>query len=205
MFATMLSMPSLSFRKTSLALLLSLAAVLSFIYGLSLDREIASDPGILTAVAQSGGAQGYKMFLKLDSVPGESSDSVHKGEIEVDSFTWGETRNAGATRPNMDGLTVTMPANKASPRLFLYTAGGLKITRAVLSVRKSGSNDDFLKWTLIDALPVSFKTVGNIHGDGVMDQVVFNPGKIEVEYKPADGSAIVKAGWDLRTGKSVGY
>ena len=33
-------------------------------------------------------------FLKVDGIEGESQDSKHKGEIEVVSWSWGET-NAG--------------------------------------------------------------------------------------------------------------
>ena len=66
----------------------------------------------------------------------------------------------------------------------------LKISRAVLSVRKNGSNDDFLTWILTDAYSVSYQTVGNTHGDGVKDQVTFTAGKVEMEYKPTDLSLI---------------
>ena len=35
-------------------------------------------------------------FLKLDGISGESTDSKHKGEIEVLSFSFGETLATGA-------------------------------------------------------------------------------------------------------------
>lgn len=190
-------------KKYHVALALVAFAVLSYAYAFTRDSAIR-DSGILTAVAADQ-AQNYRMFLKLDTVPGESTDAAHRGEIEIDSYAWSISRGMGAGKPSIDGLKVTMPVNKASGRVMLYTAGGLKITRAVLSVRKNGSNDDFLKWILTDAYPVSFQTVGNIHGDGVTDQVTFTAGKVEIEYRPADGSALVKAGWDQRTGKSVSY
>jgi type VI secretion system secreted protein Hcp len=30
-------------------------------------------------------------FLKIDGIPGDSQDSKHKGEIDVESWSWGET------------------------------------------------------------------------------------------------------------------
>ena len=33
-------------------------------------------------------------FLKIDGVPGESADAKHKGEIQLDSFSWGETNTS---------------------------------------------------------------------------------------------------------------
>lgn len=191
----------LSLRKLQVAAVLAGILLLSGVYTL-LSRE-SSPASILTAVA--AGDQRYEMFLKLDTIAGESTDLKHRGEISVDSFAWGESRSMGATRPTMDGIKITMPANKASPRLFLYTAGGLKVGRAVLSVRMAGSATDMLKWILTDSQIVSYQTVGNTHGDGVMDQITLVPGKVEVELVPGDGTATVKAGWDQRTGKSVAY
>jgi len=192
-----------SIKKHHVASLLAAFALLSYAYAFTRDSA-ATDSGILTAIA-AGEAQNYKMFLKLDTIAGESGDAAHRGEIEIDSYAWSISRGMGAGKPSIDGLKVTMPVNKASGRVMLYTAGGIKITRAVLSVRKNGSNHDFLKWILTDAYPVSYQTVGNIHGDGVTDQVTFTAGKVEIEYRPTDGSALVKAGWDQRTGKSVSY
>lgn len=41
-------------------------------------------------------------FLKLDGVEGKSSDGKHKGEIEIQSFSWGATR---ASDGQVDALT----------------------------------------------------------------------------------------------------
>ena len=38
-------------------------------------------------------------FLKLDGITGESADSKHKGEIEVLSFSFGETQMRPHRRP----------------------------------------------------------------------------------------------------------
>jgi type VI secretion system secreted protein Hcp len=186
----------------SVVALLTLLA-LGFVWQ-TVSRSSGESFGILTAVAASA-SSGYDMFLKLDTLPGGSSDARHRDEIEIDSFSFGTERGQSATRPSMKSFIVTLPVGKASPRLFLYTAGGLKITRGVLSVRRTGTNDDFLKWILTDMKIVSYTTVGNTHGDGVMDQLVLVPGKVEVELKPSDGSSVMKAGWDQRTGKSVAY
>jgi len=38
-----------------------------------------------------------RLFLKITGIPGESNDSKHKGEIEIESFTWGEHQTATAS------------------------------------------------------------------------------------------------------------
>ena len=36
----------------------------------------------------------FDYFLRIDGIPGESTDAKHKGEIVVESFSWGETQTA---------------------------------------------------------------------------------------------------------------
>ena len=45
-------------------------------------------------------------FLKLDGISGESKDSKHKGEIEVLSFSFGETQS----RPDAAPAAAAAPA-----------------------------------------------------------------------------------------------
>lgn len=148
-------------------------------------------------------------FLKIDGVPGESADSTHKGEIELESFTWGETNSAGQAGPgagagkvSVQDLSFVMRFNRASPMLFLACANGKHLKSAVLTVRKAGKRQHFLVYKFTDVLVSSYQTGGSTHeADGPMDQVSLSFARIEVEYRSqkADGSldAPVKAGWDV--------
>ena len=40
----------------------------------------------------------FDYFLKLDGIPGESVDAKHKGEIDVLSWSWGESQPIAAER-----------------------------------------------------------------------------------------------------------
>ena len=42
-------------------------------------------------------------FLKLSGIEGESQDSKHKGEIEIESFSWGLTNSASAAHAGGGG------------------------------------------------------------------------------------------------------
>ena len=198
---------STKIKKHHIALALAVLAALSYVFSMHLDstqtHAETGVAGIMTALAKDD-ASGYEMFLKLDAIQGDSDDSKHRNEVSVDSYAWSETR--AGTKQGLGGFTVTMPVSRASAKMFLYGASGTHITRIVLSVRKNGSQD-FLKWTLTDAQVAAFQTVGNTHGDGVMDQVTFSFGKLEVEYHQLlpDGTLgpASTAGWDLRTGKSA--
>ncbi|MSR67218.1 type VI secretion system tube protein Hcp [Candidatus Peribacteria bacterium] len=199
-------------RKQRLALGLAVVAGLSFAYAAvrDLQEDVSKTrfTGVITALAKddASGSHNYDMFLKVDTVTGDATDFKHRNEISVDSFSWNESRAIGAPRPSMDAFVVTMPGSSASPKLFLYGAGGTRIPRVALSVKMKGGSEDFLKWVLTDAQVLSYKTVTNTHGDGVMDQVTFSFAKIETEMHQVlpDGSLgpAAKAGWDQRTNKA---
>ena len=139
-------------------------------------------------------------FLKIDGVPGESQDAKHKDEIQVLSFSFGESQagtmafggGGGAGKVQMQDFHFMMNVNKASPKLFLKCATGEHIKNAVLTARKAGKDQqDYLKVTFTDLLVSQFTTNGDANANSLpMDQISLNFAEIEIEYKQqnADGS-----------------
>jgi type VI secretion system secreted protein Hcp len=156
-------------------------------------------------------------FLKIDGIQGESLDSKHKGEIELESFAWGETSSAGQAGPvgggagkvSVQDLHVAMRFSKASPALILACANGKHIKSAVLTARKAGKGQqEYLVYRFTDVLVTSYQTAGSAQEGAVpFDAVSLAFGKIELEYRPqkADGSldAPVEVGWDVRKNAKV--
>jgi type VI secretion system secreted protein Hcp len=149
-------------------------------------------------------------FLKIDGVQGESADGKHKGEIEVESFSWGETNpgghgggGAGAGKVSVQDLHFVTRYSKASPTLLLACANGKHLKSAVLTARKAGkAQQDFLVYKFTDVFITSYQTGGSTHeAEGPIDQVSLGFAKIDVEYRPQkpDGSldTPVNAGWDV--------
>jgi type VI secretion system secreted protein Hcp len=151
-------------------------------------------------------------FLKIDGIEGESQDSKHKGEIEIESFSWGEVQTGtashgggmGAGKVQMQDFHFVMSVNKASPKLFLVCARGDHIKNAILTARKAGKDQqEYLKVTFSDILVSSFQTSGSgSAGVMPMDQISLNFSKVEFEYKEqkADGSlgGAIKAHYDMK-------
>ncbi len=155
-------------------------------------------------------------FLKLDGIDGESQDSKHKDEIELESFSWGATqagtggRGAGmsAGKVAMQNFNFVMKVSKASPKLFNHCCTGEHIKKATIIARKAGKDQqEYLKVTLSDILVSSYEASGSPNDIVPADRISLNFSKIEVEYKEqkADGSlaGAVKAGYDLKSNKSV--
>jgi type VI secretion system secreted protein Hcp len=152
-------------------------------------------------------------FLKVDGIPGDSADAAHSGEIEAESFGWGET-HAGTTqgagpglpagRTQVQDLNVTMQMSKASPLLMQACATGRRIGTVTLTVRKTGQQPvDFFVVKLSDVVITSYHTGGSAHADLPLDQIAFGFAKIELEFRPQrpDGSfdQSVRASWDVRS------
>jgi type VI secretion system secreted protein Hcp len=156
-------------------------------------------------------------FLKIEGIDGESTDHKHKGEIDLESWSWGESQGGthaaggggGAGKVHMQDFHFVMKVNKASPKLMLACATGEHVKKAVLTCRKAGKEQqEYLKIEMTDVLVSSYQTGGSGHGGVVpTDQISINFAKIEWDYKEqkADGTlgGSVKAGYDVKSNKKV--
>jgi type VI secretion system secreted protein Hcp len=156
----------------------------------------------------------FDYFLKIDGIEGESADATHKGEIDLESWAWGESHahspgtGGGVGKVTMNDFTFTTKVSKASPRLFLACAEGSHIKAAWLTARRGAGKaaEYFLKWRFSDLLISSYRT-GAVANEAPVDGISFNFAKIEVEYKEQrpDGSfgADFKAGWDIKANQKI--
>jgi type VI secretion system secreted protein Hcp len=152
-------------------------------------------------------------FLKIDGVPGESTDAKHNSEIVISSWSWGETQatgpgpGVGIRRVSTQDFRISKAVDKTSPKLMLACANGQLIKDAVLSCRKAGGIlNDFLTITLTEVTVSSYEIAGN-SGAAIdpTDQFALHFAKIEFNYaqqKP-DGTtgANTQAGWDVTNNK----
>lgn len=155
-------------------------------------------------------------FLKIDGIPGESADDKHKNEIDLMSWSWGESQagtmarggGGGAGKVDMQDFSFSMQVNKSTPKLILACASGEHIKKAVLTCRKAGkTQQEFLVYTFSDLLVSSYQTGGS-SGDVIpTESVTLNYSKMEIEYKAqkSDGSldGPIKAGWDTKKNVAV--
>ncbi len=155
-------------------------------------------------------------FLKVDGIDGESTDDKHKNEIDVESWSWGETNSGthatggggGAGKVSMQDFNFTMRVCKATPKLMLACANGQHIKEATLTCRKAGTEQqEYLKIKFSDLLISSYQTGGSTGEVVPVDQVSVNFSKIEYEYKTQDAKGAlgspVKAGYDLKLNKKI--
>jgi type VI secretion system secreted protein Hcp len=148
----------------------------------------------------------YDAFLEIETIDGESTDKTHKGEIDIQSFSWG-LASAGASsgggstgKVAVQDFHFTMPMSKASPKLMLACATGKHIREATLTCRKAGGTQvEFLKIKLSDVLVSSYQTGGDTSEDFPTDQLSLNFVKIDFLYTVARTGEVVEAEFSQQT------
>lgn len=161
----------------------------------------------------------FDSFIKIDGIPGESTDDKHKDWIEILSFSHGLSQPSSATASSAGGGTtervdhsdfqIVKNLDKASPKLYELCCTGKHVANVTLELCRAGG--DKLKYMEVKMEQVIISSVhpgGSSKGDDNLptESVSFNYGKIKWTYtqqKRADGSGggNVTGGWDLTANK----
>lgn len=152
------------------------------------------------------------MFLKIDTVSGETADTskTQKDAIDIVNWNWGMTQTGtthvgqggGAGKVNVQDIHITKYTDKSSPVLMSACCTGKHFKNALLTVRKAGGADalEYIKLTLEDVMVTSVTTGGNSGSDERLTETVtlnFSRFKFEYHTQTATGGA--------GPGSSLGY
>lgn len=159
----------------------------------------------------------FDAFLKIDGIPGESTDDKHKDWIEIASYRQGLSQPASATassvggasaeRVNFGPFAVSKLVDKASPKLFEACCTGKHIKEIIVEVcRAGGDKQKYLEIRMEQVIVSSY--VQDSGGDFPHESVSFGAGKYKITYtqqKREDGGAgsNVSGGWDLTQNKVI--
>jgi type VI secretion system secreted protein Hcp len=158
------------------------------------------------------------IFLKLSNgIDGESQDKGHKGQIQIDSVSFGATQQAnfayggggGAGKVAFTEMHLTKQLDKASPNLFKNLAKGSHIDEAVITLRKAGGEQvEYCVFTF-KQLIVSSQQISGSQGAVFMESVSLSFAEFKMEYKEQDekgalSKGAVVGGWNVQTNQPVG-
>lgn len=159
------------------------------------------------------------MFLKVKTIPGESTDDKHSEWIEVLSYSFGASQPssgsrstggaASAERVTMQDFSIVKNVDKTTPKLFLSCCKGEHIDEVTLELcRATGDKSKYLQYKMTDVMISSVRKGAAAQGGEnlPMEEVGFNFGKIEITYTETDHKTgkpkgDVKANWDLVANK----
>jgi type VI secretion system secreted protein Hcp len=156
----------------------------------------------------------FDAFLKIATVPGESTDDKHKDWIEILSFNWGvsQPRSGSASgggaqtreRADFTDFSIVHALDMASPKLMAHCCGGDHIKEVSLELCKAGGDKQkYMVYKMSDVVVTGVRPGGSSQGgDNVpLEEVSFAYSKIELEYTKIDAkgkaAGTVPAGWDL--------
>lgn len=155
------------------------------------------------------------VFMKLDGIPGESTDSKHKGEIELESFSFGASNTGGfssgggggAGKVSFESFHFNKRYDKSSPELFEAVANGQHIKSAIVAFRRAGAaQQDFLTYKFEDVFVDGYEQ-GGTKEPPLLEGASLNFSKVTVSYtvQNADGSTggTITKSWDVKNNKSL--
>jgi len=132
------------------------------------------------------------MFLMLDGIKGESADDKHKGEIDIESFSWGLAQQgsghrgggSGTGKVDVHDINITKKVDKSSPTLQLACANGKHIAKGKITLRKAGENPlDYLTFDLEGLLISNYQIAHTAGGADVPSETfAINFVKVKSEY-----------------------
>ncbi len=162
----------------------------------------------------------FDAFLKIDGIPGESSDDKHKDWIEIQSFGHSIEQPAQATASTAGGATaervnhgmyeITHFLDKASPKIYEACSTGKHIKDVTIELCRSGGDKvKYMEIKMEQVIISKVETAGSANDNGFPhEKVSFSYGKIKWTYtqqKREDGAGggNVSAGWDLTSNKTI--
>lgn len=158
------------------------------------------------------------VYLKIDGISGESTDSKHKDWIEILSFSHGMSQPASiasgtsgrsSERVNMSDFSVVKEMDKASPMLAQACCDGRHIKEVKIELcEATGDKHTYMVYTMENAIISSFQPGGAKEGGKPLENLTFNFGKIKWEYTPIGhdgkpGSKVGPYGWNLEENKKI--
>lgn len=139
------------------------------------------------------------MFLKLQGVTGEATDSEHKGEIDVVSWSWGlqaaspsasVTADGGrrtAGKSTMSELQIVKRVDQSSPTLMGFLRNNKPIASARLAVRKAGKTP--LEYFTIELENVRVTSLQTESATAeLVERLSLGFSKVKVSYTPQDAT-----------------
>lgn len=157
------------------------------------------------------------IYVQIDGITGNVTESGHKNWIEVDSFSFGcgrgvisrtpgHTENREATTVSISEISVSKEMDETSPKLFTLACVGTGKTVKIEFCRTGATPVVFASYELSNVLVSSYSVSGDGSGQSPRESLSLNFDKIVYKYTPYkdDGTAgtPINVTYDLVEAKS---
>lgn len=153
------------------------------------------------------------VYLQIEGIKGESTDSVHQGWIECSSVNWAlsqpksavSSTSGGHTAERVDftDISLTKVGDLASPILAQHCAMGRTIPRATFEFMRADGKGDRVKYyeIVLENVLIATCAQGVNGGDVLQEHIGLKFGKVNWKYcqqKIGGGAGgNTTGGWDL--------
>jgi type VI secretion system secreted protein Hcp len=176
--------------------------------------KIACTALLLSALPLAAPAATLDFFLKIDGIPGESTDARHWDEIDVTSWSWGLS-NTGSTLPGGGGAAKVVfqdfrwsqGVDKSVVPMFVDLATGKHLRSVRLDVvRDDGASvNSFFELSFAEVILTQLQLGGA--GTAQSATAALDFGRVTMRYRPqrADGSYLgwIEGGFDVEANKPL--
>ncbi len=138
------------------------------------------------------------MFLKIQGVTGEASDTDHKGEIDVVSWSWGiqaptSMPGQGTGKASISELSIVKRVDQSSPTLMSYVRGHKEVGKAALTVRKAGTTPLEYFRIELEKVRINSLNVGSEESE-LTEHLSLGFEKVRITYTPQGATGAVGGG-----------
>lgn len=157
------------------------------------------------------------VYLQIDGIKGESTDSKHQGWIECENVSWSLTQPKSATastggghtaeRVELSDVTFIKLADLASPILSQTCAAGKTLPKAKFEFWRADGQGERIKYYEVELQNVLIGHIGQSVGAGqfLTDTVSLKFSKVRWQYtqqKVSGGTGgSTMGGWDAATNR----
>ena len=157
-------------------------------------------PALASCLLASASQAAFDAYLKIDGVPGESTDSKHAGWIDVESFGSSAAKTTNAVPASFSALCLNKFTDKSSPVLDQKCAQGVVFPSAHLElITSDAARLRYYQITLSNVVVSSVSTSGG--PDRPQELVCLNFNWIAWTYTQFDATGApsrdIRAWWDL--------
>jgi type VI secretion system secreted protein Hcp len=150
------------------------------------------------------------IYLKIDGIQGDATESNHTNWVTVDSYQFSTAREVKArigntairefSEPSVSDFTLTKPLDKASGGIFREALVGNQGKTHQIDVTSTGQGGTVLLTYVLSNVMVSNYHISS-GGERPIESITLNFSKVEVTFNPIGGSRSVTS-YDLATNKA---
>ena len=157
------------------------------------------------------------VYLQIEGIKGESTDSTHPGWVEITSAQWGVLQPRSATASTAGGHTaercehksiaLTKVADLASPILMQNCSSGRTFPKAKLEFMRADGDGNRIKYYEVELSNVLIGSMDQVayEGSGLHDSFTLKFSKVKwknSQQRIGGGVGQTADGWDLSCNKS---